>query len=179
MNKFLVLLSIIGLVFFAACSSEEKQEPETQDTESQEMTTDDTQADTQDKMTDTETEEEVVAGKDTEKKEEAKEDTKAVSSASGDYTSNPLEGYVISLKDAAFGADGKINKSEAQKLVSEGKTIAFKSGNNIYMVYHENGAYAGEKMINYANRNKVGLYGKAKAQNGVNAFILTRIVSLD
>lgn len=177
MNKYLLILSAVGLMFFAACSSEKKPEPETSDSQTEEtmdapaQEEEIMQADSAD-MTD-----EVVAGE--EVKDDSKEEKPAVKSAAGDYSKDPLKGYIVSIKDVAFGAEGRISKDQAKQLVSEGKTIGFRSGNNVYIVYHENGSYAGEKILNFANRTTVGLLGKAVSKNGMNAFIMTRIVSLD
>lgn len=173
MNKYLIALITMGLVFLASCSSEEKEEPEKPAQTIEEIEEELLEDETQDEITQADT----SAAEDT--PEDTKSEQPAAKSAAGDYSQNPLKGYVVSIKDVAFGAEGKINKDEAKALLDKGSTIGVKSGNNVYVVYHENGSYAGEKIHNYANRSTVGLYGKAMTKNGVNAFILTRIVSLD
>lgn len=177
MNKYLIALITMGLIFLASCSSEKKEEPEKEAQTIEEIEEELLEDETKDEITqaDTTAAEDVVS----EETSETKTEKTAAKSAAGDYSQNPLKGYIVSIKDVAFGADGKINKSEAKALLDKGSTIGVKSGNNVYVVYHENGAYAGEKIHNYANRSTVGLYGKAMTKNGVNAFILTRIVSLD
>jgi hypothetical protein len=177
MNKYLIALLTAGLLFIASCSSEKKAEPEKEATTIEELEDEIKEEKSQEELTqaDTASTEEATE----EKTDETKTEDAKPQASSNDYSQNPLKGYVVSLKDVAFGADGKINKDQAKALLDKGNTIGVKAGNKLYVVYHENGAYAGDKIHNYANRGTVGLYGKAVSKNGVNAFIMTRIVSLD
>jgi len=86
----------------------------------------------------------------------------------------PIQGQVLSLNDLVIGGKGKVSKEEATKLV-EKNPLVFKSGKKIYFVYNEDGSYAGKKLANFANAEKVGIVGKTKKVQGIDIIIMTLI----
>ncbi len=87
----------------------------------------------------------------------------------------PIQGQVLSLNDLVIGGKGKVSKEEATKLVEKGNPLVFKSGKKIYFVYNEDGSYAGKKLANFANAEKVGIVGKTKKVQGIDIIIMTLI----
>jgi hypothetical protein len=87
----------------------------------------------------------------------------------------PIQGQVVSLNDIVMGGKGKVTKEQALKLVETGNPVVFKSGKKIYFVFNEDGSFAGKKLANFANSEKVGIMGKAKKVNGVDIIIMSMI----
>lgn len=177
----LSLLIIAGMLLIVSCGGEEKQ-PELEKVESvdaliEELETKEEVAEDTvvEEVTITETpavEEKALAGKTEEKPaEEAAPAAKA-----GDYTKVPLEGTIVSLNALVMGGNGKVNKAEAQDLASKGNLILFRATNGtLYFVYNEDGSFAGKRLANFANNDKVGILGKGKVVDGVNTFVMTMI----
>jgi hypothetical protein len=90
-----------------------------------------------------------------------------------------IKGSIVSLKGLVLGTDGKVSKEEALKLAQKGDPVVFLHNGKVYFPFHENGAFAYEKVAELANRTNVGIVGKLQTKNGVNSVIVSRIVSLD
>lgn len=87
---------------------------------------------------------------------------------------DPLyKGKVVDLVSVLKGGDGKITKAEAEKLVADGKPIAFESNGKIYFIYSEGGSSMNSKLAKYAQAETVGIKGKLKKVNGLNIIIST------
>lgn len=90
-----------------------------------------------------------------------------------------IKGSIVSLKGLVLGTDGKVSKDEALKLAQKGDPVVFLHNGKVYFPFHENGAFAYEKVAELANRTNVGIVGKIQTKNGINSVIVSRIVSLD
>jgi outer membrane protein assembly factor BamB len=181
----LSLLLISGMMFVISCGSEEKQ-PELDQLDSvDELIEGLDSADEGGSTTD------VIAVEDTVKTGVPTESEKAVAGGDeqpsesvapakpGDYSNKPLVGHIASMNDLVMGGSGKVNKAQAQELANKGNLIVFKSTNgDVYFVYNEDGTFAGKKLANYANNDKVGMLGKSKVVDGLNVFIMTLMESM-
>lgn len=109
-------------------------------------------------------------------KEEVKKEEPKKAPASGDYSTQPMNAFVVALNDVAAGKDGKVSKSEAQSLLTRNQLLAVKNedNGNVYLVYHSNGTYAGKDLANMADV-KIGILGKAKKVKGVNVIMADKI----
>ncbi|MBX3043419.1 MAG: hypothetical protein KIT33_05350 [Candidatus Kapabacteria bacterium] len=172
----LSLLLIAGMIFVSSCGSEEKQ-PELDKIDSVDELIEEMEApaetieDTVEAVIETPAEVKVDAD---DTKKPAAESTPQPKA--GDYSTKPLEGTVVSLNALVMGGNGKVSKAEAQNLQSSGNLILFRATNGtVYFVYNEDGSFAGKRLANFANNDKVGLLGKAKTVNGINTFVMTLI----
>lgn len=91
------------------------------------------------------------------------------------YAQNPIKGQVISLDEFLIGGSGNVAKDKAKTLADAGHAIVFKSGNQIYFVYNEDGSFAGKRLANFATAENVGIVGKTKTVHGLNIIIMTMI----
>lgn len=176
------LLLVAGLIFISSCGKEEKQ-PELEKVESvDELMNDMDSVKTADSINkvirDTVKATEKIAA-DKKEKEETDNTADVPTAKPGDYSTKPLEGTIVSLNGLVMGGSGNVNKAEAQGLAASGNLILFMATNGtVYFVYNEDGTFAGKKLANYANNQKVGMLGKSKNVGGLNIFIMTLIESM-
>lgn len=77
-----------------------------------------------------------------------------------------ITGTVISLTKLAMDADPSVTKAEAEELVKKGQPLAFKSGNDIYLVYNAKNAFDSKNLAKYAEVKNLGIAGEIKFVNG-------------
>lgn len=77
-----------------------------------------------------------------------------------------ITGSVISLTKLAMEADPSVTKAEAEDLVKKGQPLAFKSGDDIYLVYNAKKAFDGKSLAKYAEVKNLGIAGEIKYVNG-------------
>ena len=169
MNKLFLLLLVITTLIFVSCGDKEKDEP---------------QKDVQDlEQVIPQEENNNVAKTDTTKTLPKADEVKQAEIKSADApviekidnTNNAMSGVVVSINEIALGNNGEVSSSEAGRVVSKGSILAFKSGNQIYLVYNEDGTFASKKLANYAGKKNLKIKGEIKKIDELHILIATSI----
>ena len=63
-----------------------------------------------------------------------------------------LKLQLASLNEIAAGNSGEISVSKAGNAYDKGQVLGFKSGDQIYIVYNEDGTFAGKRLHSYIGK---------------------------
>lgn len=164
----LFILALLSVSIIACGGKKEETQPETTPQEQVEQAIEEVKEDVQQAADSIVPEVEKAV-------EEVKEEVKKATS-SNDFSTQPMNAYVVSLNEVAAGKDGKVSKSTALDLLSKNQILAVKNkdNGNVYLVYHSNGTFAGKDLANMADV-EIGILGKAKKVNGVNVIMAEKI----
>ncbi len=168
MNKLLLLLLLSTALVFVSCGDKDNEEPQKKDTTTIEQIIPPTVI--EDAKETPAAKPDTIA---TAPKSEIKSADKPVVEKI-DKTNNPLTGSVVSINDIAMGGNGVVSSSEAGKVIAKGSILAFKSGNQIYLVYNEDGTFASKKLANYAGKT-LKIKGEIKKIDDLQVLIATSI----
>ena len=92
----------------------------------------------------------------------------------------PMKGKIVSLEDVIKSKkDLQLTKDKAKELRELGVPLVFQYNKKIYFVQHEDGAFAFNKLADYAHNKNIGIVGKIKTVNGINVIIMSKIESMD
>ncbi len=167
MNKLFLLLLVITALIFVSCGDKENAEPQ-KDVQDLEQVI---PAEENNNVAKTDS---TVALKNTDEVKQAEiksADEPVVEKI--DNTNNAMSGVVVSINEIALGNNGEVSSSEAGRVVSKGNILAFKSGNQIYLVYNEDGTFASKKLANYAGKKNLKIKGEIKKIDELHVLIAT------
>ncbi len=91
-----------------------------------------------------------------------------------DMTNSPLTGTIVSINEMASGNSGALKASAAGNAYDKNDVLAFKSGDQVYIVYNEDGTYAGKRLHKLIGKT-LKIKGEIKKIDDLQILIITSI----